>query len=208
MDDVRWKGPESLRPLLVPLESLQPDPENARRHPRQNIEAIGLSLETFGQRKPIVAAMAAQGTVIAGNGTLEAAREKGWTHLAVVDSSDLSSEQAEAYALADNQTTDLSEWEAMKLKEALKRLPDRLKAATGFSTEAIASLSALGPVSAPRGQDGKADKAAGGGVKGILVSADQMAVIDRAVVKMRAQEGDPSMTVGRVLELLAAEYLS
>jgi len=204
VSDENWKGALALRPFLRALDTLTVDPENARRHPRTNIEAIRASLRTFGQRKPIVVA----GCVIAGNGTVEAAREEGWTHLAAIDASDLSEDEARAYGLADNQTTDMSEWEAMKLKEALQRIPDALRASTGFSTEAIRALAALGPVSAPKGADGKAEKAAGGTVKGILVSADQMAVIDRAVDKMRAQEGDPAMTVGRVLELLAADYLS
>lgn len=196
----------SLRPLLVPLESLTLDPENARRHPRQNIEAIKLSLSTFGQRKPVVYAAAAEGHVIAGNGTVEAARELGWSELAAVDSSDLSSEQATAYGLADNATTDLSEWEAQKLRDSLKALPDALKAATGFSVEAIAALSTLAPPSTPRGQEGKVD--ATGGTSSVLVSKDQAEVIDRAVEKMRREEGEPSMSVGRVLELLCAEYLS
>ena len=55
----------------VPLTSLTPDPLNARKHNRRNIDAIKASLSKFGQRKPIV--VTNDGTVIAGNGTLEAA---------------------------------------------------------------------------------------------------------------------------------------
>lgn len=199
----RWRGPLALRPLLVPLESLSLDPENARRHPRTNIEAIKSSLLAFGQRKPVV--FTAAGFVVAGNGTVEAAREIGWSEIAAVDSSDLSADEARAYALADNQTTDLSEWEAEKLREALSNLPDAVKAATGFSTDAIAALSTMTLPSTPRGQEGKVDK---GGSRGILVSDEQAEVIDRAVAKLRAQENDPSMSVGRALELLCAEFLS
>ena len=206
MTDVRWKGAEAIRPLLVPLESLTLDPENARRHPASNIEAIAASLQAFGQRKPLVVLMAADGMVVAGNGTLEAARSLGWTHVAAVDSSDLSSDQARAYGLADNQTTDLSEWEATKLRDTLAKLPPILKAATGFSTEAVEALSKMTLPSTPRGQEGKVD--ATGGTRGILVSNEQGEVIDRAVEKLRAQENDPSMSVGRALELLCAEFLS
>jgi hypothetical protein len=202
----RWRGPVALGPLLVPLESLTLDPENARRHPRANIEAIKSSLLAFGQRKPVV--YGAGGMVIAGNGTVEAARELGWTSLAAVDSSDLSADEARAYGLADNQTTDLSEWEAQKLRDALSKLPEAARASTGFSVDAIAALSKMTlplPPSTPRGQEGKVDT---GGSRGILVTTEQGEVIDRAVEKLRAQEGDPAMTVGRALELLCAEYLS
>lgn len=205
-DTGTWRGPLALRPLLVPLESVTLDPENARRHPRQNIEAIKASLLAFGQRKPIVYAAAAEGHVIAGNGTVEAARELGWSEIAAVDSSDLSSDQATAYGLADNQTTDLSEWEAQKLRDALNKLPDFVKAATGFTTEAIAALSTMTLPSTQRGQEGKVDK--GAGTRGILVTTEQGEVIDRAVERLRVQESDPSMSVGRALELLCAEFLS
>lgn len=204
MSNGTWKGALVLRPLLVPLESVELDPENARTHPRANIEAIKSSLQTFGQRKPIVTGA---GTVFAGNGTVLAARELGWDEIAAVPSDDLSSNALRAFALADNQTSDLSEWEAEKLRAAVKSLPQSLSLATGFSPEAISALSTMSLPSTPRGREGKVD-ADGGGTRGLLISKEQGEVIDRAVEKMRAQENDPSMSVGRVLELLAAEFLS
>jgi len=70
-----------LAPLARPITSLHEDPQNARKHDKRNLEAIAKSLAEFGQRKPIVALH--DGTVIAGNGTLAAARSLGWQEIAV-----------------------------------------------------------------------------------------------------------------------------
>jgi ParB-like chromosome segregation protein Spo0J len=107
---------EQLRPLAVACDDLILDPANARRHPEPNLEAIKGSLAIYGQRKPIVANRRTR-TVIAGNGTLEAARALGWTHIAAVFTDD-DPVTAVGYAIADNRTAELAEWDA----EALDRL--------------------------------------------------------------------------------------
>src|SRR5947207_1229373 len=43
----------SLVKLAIPIASLNPDPQNARRHPEKNLRAVMLSLAQFGQRKTI-----------------------------------------------------------------------------------------------------------------------------------------------------------
>jgi hypothetical protein len=66
---------EALRPLAAPCDGPVLDPANARRRPGPNLEAIEGSPAVYGQRKPIVINRRTR-TVIAGNGTLEAARER------------------------------------------------------------------------------------------------------------------------------------
>lgn len=91
------------------LSELKLDPNNARKHSAKNLEAIAASLEKFGQRKPIVIH---RGVVIAGNGTLEAAKSLGWEKIAVSEVPDgWDDETAKAYALADNRTAELAEWD-------------------------------------------------------------------------------------------------
>jgi hypothetical protein len=109
-DDVAptWHGAEKLRALLDPIESLRLDEKNARLHDNRSITAVRASLTRFGQRKPIVVR---DGVVIAGNGTLQAARLEGWTHIATVDADGLTDEQVRAYAIADNRTAELSSWD-------------------------------------------------------------------------------------------------
>jgi hypothetical protein len=108
---------EDLRPLAVPIADLRPAPDNARRHADRDIAALKASLHRFGQQKAIVVKREYRGVrnaVLAGNGTVSAARRLGWTHLAVswFDGSD---EAAKAYAVADNATGELSEWDLTQL---------------------------------------------------------------------------------------------
>ncbi len=132
---------EALRPLAVPIESLHPDPANARLHSKRNIETVKASLAKFGQRAPLVVQQ--QGMVVrAGNARLAAMKELGWTHAAVliVDESDVS---ATAYALVDNRSSELGSWDEEALAELLGALqadPDFDHLVTGFTDGEIARL--------------------------------------------------------------------
>jgi hypothetical protein len=103
------------------IADLRPDARNARKHGKRNLATIRASLEAFGQRRAAV--IRSDGTVLAGNGMLEAARSLGWSELAVTVVPDgWSDEQARAYALADNRTGELAEWDAAVLDEHLVEL--------------------------------------------------------------------------------------
>jgi hypothetical protein len=100
---------------------LRHDPNNARKHDAKNIDAIAKSLERFGQRKPIV--IRGDGTIVAGNGTVEAAKQLGWTEIAcALVPWKWTPEEVKAYALADNRTAELAEWDATFLAEQLLEL--------------------------------------------------------------------------------------
>jgi len=93
----------------VTIDTLKLDPQNARRHSKQNLNAITNSLNKFGQRKPIVVH---KDVVIAGNGTLEAAKALGWQEITISRCPDNWDEDtAKAYALADNRSSELAEWD-------------------------------------------------------------------------------------------------
>ena len=110
-----------LRVVKVDIDSLRLDPDNARKHSDKNLDAIAGSLKRFGQRKPIVVTGA--NIVIAGHGTLEAAKKIGWSQIVVAYvPADWSFEQARAYALADNRTAELGEWDNDKLAMQLIEL--------------------------------------------------------------------------------------
>jgi hypothetical protein len=110
-----------LRIVKVNIDSLRLDPDNARKHSDKNIDSIIGSLKRFGQRKPIVVTGA--NIVIAGNGTLQAAKKLGWSQIVVsYVPADWSFEQARAYALADNRTAELGEWDNDKLAMQLIEL--------------------------------------------------------------------------------------
>ncbi len=122
---VEAKVIEPLVPFLVDIDSLRPDPNNARMHPDENLDAIAKSLEKFGQQKPIV--VSDKGVVIAGNGQLEAAKRLHWRRIAAV-TTDLKGIDAAAFAIADNRTGELSQWDMTKLSEGLKSLVDKFGA--------------------------------------------------------------------------------
>lgn len=105
--------PEYPANSLVAIDSLQPDPRNARLHDERNLKAVMASLQRFGQQKPIV--VHANGVVIAGNATMEAARRLGWTHVWAVHS-DLDGAEATAYGVADNRTAELATWDGEMLQ--------------------------------------------------------------------------------------------
>ena len=103
----------------VAISSLVLDPNNARKHDEKNLEAIKGSLTKFGMQKPIV--VDKKGVVLAGNGTLAAAKALGWEKIAVVRT-DLEGFNAAAYALADNRTSELASWDEDVLGKSLHEL--------------------------------------------------------------------------------------
>ena len=119
-----------LEPLLRPICELRQDPDNARSHDERNLAAIRDSLTRFGLQKPIV--VSPDNIVIAGNGTLQAARDLGWTHIACV-TTDLAGLDARGFALADNRSAELATWDM----EALRKATSELEAVWG-------DLSAMG----------------------------------------------------------------
>ncbi len=103
----------------VPIATLHEDPKNARLHPDANLVAIKEALSRFGQRIPLVVR---NNTVIAGNGRLRVMRELGWADVAVVLADDLTENEAKAFAIADNRTSEMAEWNTAVLQEILDGL--------------------------------------------------------------------------------------
>lgn len=105
----------------IQISELVPDKDNARTHSERNIKAIEGSLSRFGQRKPIV--ITQNKIVVAGNGTLTAAKNLGWEKIdAVYVPASWTSEKIKAFALADNRTAELAEWNQIRLAEQLLEL--------------------------------------------------------------------------------------
>jgi ParB-like chromosome segregation protein Spo0J len=125
---------ESLRPLAVPIEEVHEDPANANMHDERNLRAIMGSLARYGQRKPVVVNRNG-GVCEAGNGTLEAARRLGWSHIAAVFVEDDAATHA-GYSIADNRTGELSYFDTEALAVLLQSVAEDeedLFASTGFA---------------------------------------------------------------------------
>lgn len=124
----------------VKIDTLTLDPANVRRHPAKNLEAIKASLTRFGQQRPVL--VNGKGIIIAGNGTVMAAKALGWDHVNIVRT-ELEGSEATAYAIADNRTAELAEWDDDALAQQLAALQiedEELARAAGFDAKEIAAL--------------------------------------------------------------------
>jgi len=123
----------------VPIDSLRPDPANARSHPQANLDAIAASLARFGQAEPLVV-QKRTARVVGGNGRLVAMKALGWKEADVVEL-DIDDLQATALGIALNRTAESAEWDDGALAALLEQLrkEDSLDG-VGFSQEEVDEL--------------------------------------------------------------------
>ena len=116
-----------LKVTLFETDKLIPDPENTREHPSRNMDAIRRSIQRFGIRKPIVVSEDTK-IVYAGNATLEAAIELGITELPVAWIPEGTPvEICKAYAIADNRSAELADWNFEQLEKTLDEIDIELE---------------------------------------------------------------------------------
>lgn len=112
--------PQRLAVEYLPIQSIVPDPANARLHKPPQIAAIARSIATFGFNVPLLVDDA--GKLIAGHGRLAAAAKAGLNEVPVIRLAHLTDQQRRAYMIADNRLTDLSRWDEKILGETLRDL--------------------------------------------------------------------------------------
>jgi site-specific DNA-methyltransferase (adenine-specific)/site-specific DNA-methyltransferase (cytosine-N4-specific) len=111
-----------LRDKAVPITALSGHPDNPRKHPDANKQAIAGSLRKYLQRKPVVANATEKGLRIeAGHGVYGEMLAAGAQYIAVTVVEDDAITEL-GYMLADNRTGDLSEDDAEKLEPILRQL--------------------------------------------------------------------------------------
>lgn len=135
---------DQLRGLRTAIDTLTPDPTNARRHGDRNMDAVRASLLEFGWRGLVVARKRDR-VVVAGNARIAAARSMGWKHAPVLFVND-DVARSMAYAIADNRTAELAEWDPEQLLANLRELEgeDDLLQAVGFSADEINEMAGIG----------------------------------------------------------------
>lgn len=114
---------------ILPITAVEFDPHNARVRTERSSRMIRESLQQFGSLRSLVGQRLPDGRIIirAGNGTLEEAGQIGIDkvrlierkpdELIVVVADDLDENQWKQYAIADNRSSDLSEWDTDVLQE-------------------------------------------------------------------------------------------
>ncbi len=103
-----------------PLSALIPALQNARTHPKRQIEQIRASIAEFGFTNPILDDPA--GNVIAGHGRLLAAKAMGLATVPVIELAGLSDAQVRALRIADNKIALNAGWDIEILQTELAEL--------------------------------------------------------------------------------------
>lgn len=138
MTDTAENIPTTLDRLTIPITQLTPRKGNPRQG---NTGVIAESLQKNGQYRPIVVNKPT-GEVLAGNHTLAAAKQLGWTRIAVTFV-DVDDDQAARIVLADNRTADLGTYDDELLIDLLHQLDSDLEG-TGYHAADVEALEALG----------------------------------------------------------------
>jgi len=126
--EIIWKGPDSLRQFLVPIATLEPFPNNPRVG---DIDAIAAALDRFGQLKPIVID---GNRIVAGHHLTKGAEKLGWTHVAAAHNEFADEDEARAFLLADNRTSEIGHFDTELLVGHLRDLEEIGKLeGTGYS---------------------------------------------------------------------------
>lgn len=94
--------------------------DNAKRHPKKQVEVIKNSIQTFGFNDPVL--IDNNNMVISGHGRLKAARELNLIDIPCVRIGNLSEEEVKAFRLADNQITLETGWSEKDLNDEIKSL--------------------------------------------------------------------------------------
>lgn len=177
----------SLKPLAVPLDSLTPDANNAKKHPEKSIRAIMLSLALFGQRKPLAAhKVGKQSVVIAGNGTLEAAKLLGWSKIAAAMDDDLSEAELAAYGMADNRSAEHGRWDFEQVAKLEQMVTEAGLEMVGWSLDELEVLRAA-DWTPPEMSDEEPETL--GASHKLTFTDEQAEVIESAILKLQTREG-------------------
>ena len=135
------------------VADLKPDKRNARKRTDRSASLIQESLQRFGAARSIV--IDEDGRILAGNGTVEGAKAAGIEKVRVIETdgdeivavrrTGLTEEQKVGLALADNRTSDLSEWDA----DMLQQLSETHDISPWFEPADLSSLAQSEQVLAP-----------------------------------------------------------
>lgn len=109
---------EKLKIEYVDINSIRPYENNAKQHPRTQIDQIKLSIAKFGMDDPIGIW---NDTIVEGHGRLIACQELGYTEVPIIRLDHLTDEERKAYTLAHNKLTMNSDFDIDILNDELSQ---------------------------------------------------------------------------------------
>ena len=101
------------------IRDLKPYKNNAKKHPKEQVERIANSIREFGFTQPVIVDQ--NNCVVAGHGRILGAKKAGLKQVPTVCLEELTEEQIKAYRLVDNKLNE-SEWDKKLLDEEIKEL--------------------------------------------------------------------------------------
>jgi DNA modification methylase len=129
---------------MTSIKDLKSDHKNARKRTDRSAKLIAESLQRFGAARSIV--IDEENRILAGNGTIEGAKAAGIKNVRVIETdgteiiavkrTGLSEDEKIGLALADNRTSDLSDWD----KEMLQQLSEEHDIAPWFDADDLAEI--------------------------------------------------------------------
>lgn len=128
-----------LKVEYVDIDTIKPYKNNAKLHPKEQIEQIKKSIENFGMNDPIGIW---NNEIVEGHGRILACKELGYKQIPVIKLDHLTDEERKSYIIAHNKLTMNSDFDFNLLSlelENLKELDFDLEL-TGFSADEIDGL--------------------------------------------------------------------
>ena len=123
----------------LPVDSLKPDPRNARVHSERQVAGIADSIAAFGFNVPLL--VDRKGGVLAGHARLLAARRLGLEEVPTITLEHLDEAGRRAFMIADNRLAELGSWDGPRLALELRELEsldlDFALSTTGFELDEI-----------------------------------------------------------------------
>jgi DNA modification methylase len=129
---------------MTSIKDLKSDHKNARKRTDRSAKLIAESLQRYGAARSIV--IDEDNRILAGNGTIEGAKAAGIQNIRVIETdgteiiavkrTGLSEDEKIGLALADNRTSDLSDWD----KDMLQQLSEEHDIAPWFDADDLAEI--------------------------------------------------------------------
>ena len=103
----------------INVKELKLNPKNPRKNDKA-VESVMKSIQKYGFKNPLIADSSL--TVYCGNTRLKAARKLQMQEVPVIIADDLTPQQIREYAIVDNKSNEIAEWDLDLLSEELKEL--------------------------------------------------------------------------------------
>lgn len=107
--------------VMRKIRDLKPYKNNAKKHPKEQVNRIAESIKEFGFTQPVLIDNNME--VVVGHGRILGAKQAGLKEVPTVMLEDLTEEQIKAYRLIDNKLNE-SDWDEVLLAQELEELSD------------------------------------------------------------------------------------